>query len=1311
MNFGKYALLDAIGKGSIAEVFKAKSFGAEGFEKLLAIKKIDKKVSADETFGQLFIKETQEALLLNHANIIQVFDLGKVDDQYYLAMELLQGLTLQAVVRECRLRGRMPPLALAAFIAAETAKGLDFAHRKRGRNLKPLDIVHRDITAVNLLLSAEGEVKISDFGLAGAKEAVADLIIPDRKPLYISPEQAEEKAVDRRSDVFSVGVILYEMIGPGHPFTGVSRDELSKHIQEKKFAAPSSFLKTDEEKELADIVERALAFDPQDRFQDAGGLYEALISYIYHTGSRVSTHSVADFLKEILAEEVSVTDYRPLAEEALAVFRSSLVPKSEDADKIAVQRIYGTSSEPPSIAPDSARRDTAVLTVHFKDASPADFNTAQFTEIVENNGGAVVSTAEKHVVAVFGLDLAYGREAEEALDAAFKIRRAAVVHNADKGSQIGIAVWPAAILINGERPDENDPDYRDALSESLAAAEQADEGVVTSNRGRKLSGGAYHFEALELDSGVKVKTPLYHVIGRVPLTESYGRLFGRHENLRAVGAVFTEVSAGKGGVLTIAGPPGIGKTRLIREGQWRLLSSGGDVGWFEVACVEWSRERPFAAVAAMFRSVTALEAVEPPLEIREKTARLRELGVTADEVEAVAALLGAPPVEDEAYYLDAKRILYSAMVHLVQGLSKERTAVLVFDNADDIDSDSFDIFRRLAESFEKLPVLMCLIYRGEVPAILPERPKDRKLEIIPLSKANAEQLAAESMNAEKVESTLSEHIFKITKGNPLFIEAYAGSLVAVKKVVVKDGQAEAEKTINIADAPRGIEEALCDTICGLTAEERTMVSCASLIGQTFNLKLQKHLVAKELLRFRPVLSALKKKRIIYRSSANEFTFTSQLFKDVIYREIPSEERTALHQKVVHALDKVFDGKTDDHAAEMAVHCEAAGDLVSAIEYYTKAGKKAAELNADKTALHFYIKSLDLLNSLPEPQPDGVLAVCLPIGRLAVRANAYELGLEKIQAAEWIAEEVTDKETLIRILLLTSELHAHCEHIVEVDWYMEWAMDLASRLGDRALSFDVLEAAGHVYFLVGDMKQAAPRYRDAIALARKDANIDKDQLITCMAQLAKVEAAAGELETAVKTLAEAEELLTDDSDLLARCEIEQSRGRAFFMAGNFEKAVASQLRLLEIAKEYGLKDHLADTTHMLGTMHLEKGDMAKAFAYLTMSKETADEIGMKHLRSINSLLLGYIDAVELPGTDQVGDMEKLLIDALERDAVWEQLHLLYYLSKIYMEKGRHGSAKEHLQQLIKLGGKVNNRLYHTKAEDLLKEIRVFEKLSL
>ena len=1313
MKFGKYELLDAIGKGSIAEVFKAKSFGAEGFEKLLVIKRIEKKFSEDEIFSKKFVQETQEALLLNHTNIVQVFDLGKVENHYYLAMELVQGLSLASMVKLCRLRGRVPPFALSAFIAAEMAKGLDFAHRKRGRNLQPLDIVHRDLTAANILISAEGEVKISDFGLAGAKEAVQDILPPDPRPLYLSPEQAEGTAPDRRSDVFSVGVMLYELTAGSHPFAGISREDLPESVREQKFDAPETFLSKDTEKELGGIIARALAPNPADRFSDAGAMYEALISYIYHTGVRAGAHSVADFLKEIAEEEISVTYYHPLKAEALdAAFRASIPPESE-ADKAGTRRPLFVSSEPPpDISIDSTKRDTAILAVDLKSASVEDFNTAQFKEIIENNGGMTIRSEGNRVAAVFGLDLAYGRETEEALDAAFKIRRAAVVHNPTQGPQITVAVLPATITITGEEALPTDcPDCAQALKRAEEAAGRAEEGVVTSAAGRKLSGGAYHFEALDADALSAKRPSLFYVIGRVPLTESYGRLFGRHENLRAVGAVFSEASAGKGGVLVVQGPAGIGKTRLIREGQWRLLSSGGDVGWFETVCDERSRARPFSAVASLFRSITALEIVEPHAEIKEKTGRLRELSLTADEAEAVSALLGAPPSRDETYYLDAKRVYYAAAAHLAAGLSKERPTVFVFDNADDIDTDSFEILRRLTEILDTLPLILCLIYRNAPEAILSCKAV-RTIEVIPLSKANTAQAAAAAMDAEQIDPALSDHIFKVTRGNPSFVEAYARSMVQNRTAGVQDKKAVLTAEVDVAKAPRRVEEALAETIAALSEEERTMLECAAMLGRTFNVKLQKPMLGRDVKMLRSLLSSLKKKRLIYRSSADEFTFASALFRDAVAAAISKEALPGLHRKVVRAMEKVFEGRMEDVAAEAAMHCEAAGDIVAAVEYCTVAGKKAAELNADRTALDFYIKALELLQSLPEPPPEGILAVCLPIGRLAVRANAYELGLEKIQAAEWIAEEVTDKETLIRILLLTSELHAHCEHIVEVDWYMEWAMDLAGRLDDRGLSFDVLEAAGHVYFLIGDMKQAAPRFREAIELARNDAETDKDQLITCMAQLAKVEAAAGELEQAVITLAEAETLLSDDSDLLARCEIEQSKGRAFFMAGNFDKSLNSQLHLLEIAKEYGLNDHVADATHMLGTLHLEAGDLAKAFAYLTMSKETAEEIGMKHLGSINSLLLRYIDVVELSeDADQVDDLEKLLLEALERDAVWEQLHLLYYLSRIYLEKGQRSLAKEHLEQLVKLGGKVNNRLYHNKAEELLKEIRVFEKLAL
>jgi tetratricopeptide (TPR) repeat protein len=397
------------------------------------------------------------------------------------------------------------------------------------------------------------------------------------------------------------------------------------------------------------------------------------------------------------------------------------------------------------------------------------------------------------------------------------------------------------------------------------------------------------------------------------------------------------------------------------------------------------------------------------------------------------------------------------------------------------------------------------------------------------------------------------------------------------------------------------------------------------------------------------------------------------------------------------------------AARLATHYDLGGNPVCAIEQYTLAGKKAAEGHAHRAALMFYIRALELLRGLPETVPDSIVAVCLPIGELAIKSNAYELGLKKVQVAEWVAEGVTDKANLVRVLLLISELHAHCEHNVEVDWYMEWAIDLSRELNDDDLSFEVLDSSGHIYFLLGHIKQAEPKFRMAIESASE--HTDRDRLISCMAKLSKVEASAGELEAAMKTLAAAENLLEEGSDLLTVCEIEQSRGRAFFMAGNTEKAITSQLKLLEIAKEYNLKEYIANTAYLLGELYLERGKNAKAFAYLNLSRDTAADLGLKNLVNISNLLINYIDAVEIGGGSQIEELERCLLDALEREAVWEQLHLLYYLSKIYIEKGFKGLAREHLARLIELGGKLNNRLYYTKAEELLKEIDALESISV
>src|SRR4051812_41289948 len=198
----------------MAEVFKAKSFGVEGFEKILAIKRILPSMAEDADFIEMFIDEAKICGQLNHANICQIFELGRVEDSHFIAMEYVWGKdVLQIQNRFRKLRQTMKP-EMAAFIAAKLCEGLDYAHKKKDAAGRPLHIIHRDISPQNILISYDGELKIIDFGIAKAasRSSKTQAGVLKGKFGYMSPEQVRGLPLDRRSDLFAVGTPLYEWL-------------------------------------------------------------------------------------------------------------------------------------------------------------------------------------------------------------------------------------------------------------------------------------------------------------------------------------------------------------------------------------------------------------------------------------------------------------------------------------------------------------------------------------------------------------------------------------------------------------------------------------------------------------------------------------------------------------------------------------------------------------------------------------------------------------------------------------------------------------------------------------------------------------------------------------------------------------------------------------------------------------------------------------------------------------------------------------------------------------------------------------------
>lgn len=223
MRFGSYLLLDRINVGGMAEVFRAKSYGMAGVERLVAIKRILPHLAQDPDFTNMFIDEARIAIHLRHSNIAQIYELNEIGQSLFIAMEYVQGRDLRALINRMRFLSQPIPLPLVVYIISKVCEGLDYAHRKcDDLSRRELHIVHRDVSPQNVILSYEGEVKIIDFGIAkaSAKRTHTQAGILKGKFGYMAPEQVMGQDIDRRTDIFCTGILTYELLTRERLFAG-----------------------------------------------------------------------------------------------------------------------------------------------------------------------------------------------------------------------------------------------------------------------------------------------------------------------------------------------------------------------------------------------------------------------------------------------------------------------------------------------------------------------------------------------------------------------------------------------------------------------------------------------------------------------------------------------------------------------------------------------------------------------------------------------------------------------------------------------------------------------------------------------------------------------------------------------------------------------------------------------------------------------------------------------------------------------------------------------------------------------------------
>jgi serine/threonine protein kinase/cytochrome c-type biogenesis protein CcmH/NrfG len=306
--FGKYELLQKIAVGGMAELYCARVTRDHGFEKRVAIKKILPHLSDEGNLVKAFIDEAKLAALLQHENIIQIYDFGSIDGEYFIAMEYLFGKDLRRLIRKLKRNNSPLDLESTLYIISRICAGLDYSHKLKDLQGKPLNIIHRDINPQNIFLTYEGQVKIIDFGIAKAAShnSTTHEGLIKGKVAYMSPEQAMGQIIDHRSDIFSTGIILYELLAGRRMFEGETMHIYSQ-VRKARYE-PLNKLQPDLPEKLFTVVDRALAKQPDDRYQTCGEMLADLEECIFALSVRPNSRSFANFIKDFFREEFEVEE-------------------------------------------------------------------------------------------------------------------------------------------------------------------------------------------------------------------------------------------------------------------------------------------------------------------------------------------------------------------------------------------------------------------------------------------------------------------------------------------------------------------------------------------------------------------------------------------------------------------------------------------------------------------------------------------------------------------------------------------------------------------------------------------------------------------------------------------------------------------------------------------------------------------------------------------------------------------------------------------------------------------------------------------
>jgi serine/threonine protein kinase/tetratricopeptide (TPR) repeat protein len=1258
-----FEIIRRLGAGGMAEVFLAKKRGAEGTFKVLVLKRILPAYGSSRRFRTMFAEEAQLATRLNHPNIVQVYDFQDYGEEgQLLSMEFVEGPDLRKLMRSAQAKGQRVPPYVSAYVISEIAKGLHYAHERKDEAGKPIDIVHRDVSPQNMLLSFDGAVKIADFGIASANLFREEPGVLKGKTAYMSPEQARGERVSRRTDIYSLGVVFHELLTGRALHGSAEGPDLLEAVRAGRVEPPSTFVR-ELPSELEEIVMKALARDPAERFQTARDVASAISRVLLTRQQLIDSHVLESVIGEFVPRELSSAVQLPEPIPGLHIGPDA----SEHASSLSI--VPGTSgSELPdeTTGPGQTRaglreragrevRHVAVVTlcIHGLAELTAASSPAQSAHALDR----LKSTLE---------EIAFRRGAHfawaESIESRLPFARAVVGLMANPARAPLDAIWLAIDVHEVIRGASED------LPVPLRASIGIVRGIATGQRDKaghlvqhELAEPANHLADLlgeQAPPGVSwVAGGLYRLVRRdfvwgdaptikIPAAEernlpqdmriysllrphtreekllemasASSDLIGRDAELADLhaayyGVVGSGLSTGQVAARVISGEMGIGKTALLTA---FLNELPPDARVLRAECSPALSEVPFATVSEWVRELTGTRADQPIEEARSLISEaLSELagGDDGPEILERMAELATGRVRsavDEADVARSRQLVALGLRRFFARAALEAPLVIALDGLQWADRPSLELVTEFLKRPDPLPILVLLLARPD-DRVMPQLEELVRIELKGLSADHQLRLLQARFGVIDGVRAVCADLLPRAGGNPFFLLEMVDALLERGRFEIHEREGGGQELVSIErpgevalPLPSTLEQLIADRLNELPAEEQAIVEWLAVAGGPLGtddlLSLEGSQIEDSVMR----LCA----RGLCEQKGELTDVRHPLTRDVAYRALDRRRRVRMHRKLGEHLGRTSLGKGLT-AAIVARHLARGNAREEAASFFLEAADAARSSYQTQLAKRCYRRVIALL---PDQDPklieayEALEAISRNQGRWQER-RSHLTELRRLAKASgkafWAATA----------LLRTAQFELDAGQLSKALASVQRGELMSKSSGSAVLEVTALTLMAEILHEIGDMQgalAAVDRSLEAASGESAPARLRAESLRLRGTLLRRV----GRVHEAVECQAEAIAVFKRVGARRLEARAKNSLAYALLVLGRFEDGIALALDAIRIDLSIGGRFQIARTLSTIGACYASLGDVPRGLAYLRRAREAHERYGDRDSRA-------------------------------------------------------------------------------------------------